>query len=49
LGKSIPYRRFTEIPFDRALIGQAAVEGLCLVATDGEIPLYASSRVNIIH
>jgi PIN domain nuclease of toxin-antitoxin system len=36
-------------PFDRALIGQAAVEDLHLVTTDGEIPLYASSRVNIIH
>jgi PIN domain nuclease of toxin-antitoxin system len=36
-------------PFDRALIGQAAVEELELVTTDGEIPLYASSRVKIIH
>jgi PIN domain nuclease of toxin-antitoxin system len=36
-------------PFDRALIGQAAVEELELVTTDGEIPLYASARIKIVH
>jgi PIN domain nuclease of toxin-antitoxin system len=36
-------------PFDRALIGQAAVEDLELVTTDGEIPLYASTRIKVVH
>jgi PIN domain nuclease of toxin-antitoxin system len=36
-------------PFDRVLIGQAAVEDLELVTTAAEIPLYASSRLKIIH
>ena len=36
-------------PFDRVLVGQAAVEGLRLVTTDGEIPRYASTRVKILH
>jgi PIN domain nuclease of toxin-antitoxin system len=36
-------------PFDRVLVGQAAVEGLKLVTTDGEIPRYASARVKILH
>ena len=36
-------------PFDRALIGQAAVEDLELVTTDSEIPRYASARLRIVH
>ncbi len=36
-------------PFHRALIGQAAVEELELVTTDGEIPLYESPRIKIVH
>ena len=36
-------------PFDRVLVAQAAVEGLKLVTTDGEIPRYASARVKILH
>ena len=35
-------------PFDRALIAQAAVEGLRLVTTDSEIPRYASDRVKVL-
>lgn len=35
-------------PFDRALIAQAAVEGLRLVTTDSEIPRYASDRVKVV-
>ena len=36
-------------PFDRVLIGQAAVEGLKLVTTDGDIPRYASTRVRVLY
>ena len=35
-------------PFDRILVGQAAVESLALVTTDGDIPLYASVRIQIV-
>jgi len=35
-------------PFDRALAAQATVENPALVATDGEIPQYASERLRVI-
>jgi PIN domain nuclease of toxin-antitoxin system len=35
-------------PFDRALIGQATVEGLALVTTDREIAKYASERFRVV-
>jgi PIN domain nuclease of toxin-antitoxin system len=35
-------------PFDRALIAQATVEELTLVTTDGQIPKYASARLEVL-
>jgi PIN domain nuclease of toxin-antitoxin system len=35
-------------PFDRALIAQAAVEGLSLVSLDAVMPRYASTRLRVV-
>jgi PIN domain nuclease of toxin-antitoxin system len=35
-------------PFDRVLIAQATAEAMALLTTDGEIPRYASARLQVI-
>lgn len=35
-------------PFDRALIGQATVEGLALVSMDAEVARYASKSLRVV-
>jgi PIN domain nuclease of toxin-antitoxin system len=35
-------------PFDRILIAQAMAEELTLVTTDGEMPRYASARLQVV-
>lgn len=35
-------------PFDRVLIGQAIIEELTILTTDGEVSKYASERLRVV-